>query len=206
MKNYEEDAKHGTKLSNATFSKNRSYIDQHIMPYFGAKNIAHVTPKNILKWQDWMQARIAPQTANAVLGVLNRAMSHFVLEEYIPFNPCSEIKNLPIADVEHGYTPTYDEIYRLLDEAHHRNFVDDVVHQASVGDERDLKTWMWHHHALARKGDKSRLKRGVYLKANGMHPQKISHILGINSRQLKRAQDEAALDIVYEIEKITKYS
>ena len=58
----------------------------------------------------------------------------------------------------------------------------------------------------SRKGDKSRLKRGVYLKANGMHPQKISHILGINSRQLKRAQDEASLDIVYEIEKITKYS
>lgn len=145
VKNYEEDAKHGTKLSNATFSKNRSYIDQHIIPYFGAKNIAHVTPKNILKWQDWMQARIAPQTANAVLGVLNRAMSHFVLEEYIPFNPCSEIKNLPIADVEQGYTPTVDEIYRLLDEAHHRNFVDDVAHQTYVGDERDLKTWMWHH-------------------------------------------------------------
>jgi len=73
-------------------------------------------------------------------------------------------------------------------------------------DRADLILHLWHHHALARKGDKSRLKRGVYLKANGMHPQKISHILGINSRQLKRAQDEASLDIVYEIEKITKYS
>ena len=73
-------------------------------------------------------------------------------------------------------------------------------------DRADLILHLWHHHALARVGDKSRLKRGVYLKANGMHPQKISHILGINSRQLKRAQDEASLDIVYEIEKITKYS
>ena len=73
-------------------------------------------------------------------------------------------------------------------------------------DRADLILHLWHHHALARVGDKSRLKRGVYLKANGMHPQKISHILGINSRQLKRAQDEASLDIVYEIEKLTKYS
>ena len=73
-------------------------------------------------------------------------------------------------------------------------------------DRADLILHLWHHHALARVGDKSRLKRGVYLKANGMHPQKIAHILGINSRQLKRAQDEASLDIVYEIEKITKYS
>jgi len=63
-------------------------------------------------------------------------------------------------------------------------------------DRADLILHLWHHHALSRKGDKSRLKRGVYLKANGMHPQKISHILGINSRQLKRAQDEASLDIV----------
>ena len=38
-----------------------------------------------------------------------------------------------------------------------------------------------------------------------MHPQKIAHIIGVNTRQLKRAQDEAALDIVMEVEKITKY-
>ena len=69
----------------------------------------------------------------------------FCVGRFIPFNPCSEIKNLPIADVEQGYTPTVDEIYRLLDEAHYRNFVDDVAHQTYVGDERDLKTWMWHH-------------------------------------------------------------
>lgn len=73
-------------------------------------------------------------------------------------------------------------------------------------DRAELILHLWHHHALARKGDRSRLKRGVYLKANGMHPQKISHVLGINSRQLKRAQDEATLDIVLQIEKYTKYS
>ena len=72
-------------------------------------------------------------------------------------------------------------------------------------DRADLILHLWHHNALARKGDKSRLKRAVYLKASGMHPQKIAHVIGVNTRQLKRAQDEAALDVVYEIEKITKY-
>jgi len=72
-------------------------------------------------------------------------------------------------------------------------------------DRAELILHLWHHNALARKGDKSRLKRAVYLKASGMHPQKIAHVIGVNTRQLKRAQDEAALDIVYEIEKITKY-
>ena len=73
-------------------------------------------------------------------------------------------------------------------------------------DRAELILHLWHHKALCRVGDKSRLKRAIYLKASGMHPQKIAHVIGVNTRQLKRAQDEAALDIVYKIEKITKCS
>ena len=83
-----------------------------------------------------------------MLGVLNSAMGWFVLEEYIPVNPCAEIENLPTHTVDQGYTPTSAEVAQLLDEAHHRNFSDDPVTQATFGDERDLKTWMWHHQLL----------------------------------------------------------
>ncbi len=145
VENYRNNSKHGKQLAESTFDKNRSYIDQHIIPYFGSDNIAHITPKNILRWQDWMQDRVKSGTANSVLGVLNRAMGWFVLEEYIPVNPCAEIENLPTHTVYQGYTPTSAEVAQLLDEAHHRNFSDDPVTQATFGDERDLKTWMWHH-------------------------------------------------------------
>jgi hypothetical protein len=89
VENYRNNSKHGKQLAESTFDKNRSYIDQHIIPYFGSDNIAHITPKNILRWQDWMQDRVKTGTANSVLGVLNRAMGWFVLEEYIPVNPCA---------------------------------------------------------------------------------------------------------------------
>ena len=145
VENYRNNAKHGKQLAESTFDKNRSYIDQHIIPYFGSDNIAHITPKTILKWQDWIQSRVKTGTANSVLGVLNRAMGWFVLEEYIPVNHCAEIKNLPMHTVEQGYTPTSAEVAQLLDEAHHRNFSDDPVTQATFGDERDFETWMWHH-------------------------------------------------------------
>jgi len=91
FENYRNNAKHGKHLAESTFDTNRSYIDQHIIPYFGSDNIAHITPKNILRWQDWLQGRVKTGTANSVLGVLNRAMGWFVLEEYIPVNPCAEI-------------------------------------------------------------------------------------------------------------------
>ncbi len=50
VENYRNNAKHGKQLAESIFDKNRSYIDQHIIPYFGPDNIAHVTPKTILKW------------------------------------------------------------------------------------------------------------------------------------------------------------
>ena len=63
---------------------------------------------------------------------------------------------------------------------------------------------LWHHCALARKGDKSRLKKAVYLRACGVAPRKIASVTGLNPQQLRRATMEASTDIFIEIERFSK--
>ncbi len=54
---------------------------------------------------------------------------------------------------------------------------------------------VWHYAALERKGDKSRLKRAVYLKASGVKSQKIRDITGLTYSQLRRGVIEASENI-----------
>ena len=58
---------------------------------------------------------------------------------------------------------------------------------------------LWHHYALARKGDKSRMKKAVYMKASGIRPKRISAITGMTVPQLARARIEASEDIYDQI-------
>jgi hypothetical protein len=62
-------------------------------------------------------------------------------------------------------------------------------------DQCDLVLHVWHHYALPHKGDRSRIKRAVYLRANGAKPNKIAAVTGINVRQLRSAAHEAGQDI-----------
>jgi len=71
-------------------------------------------------------------------------------------------------------------------------------------DRSELILYFWHHHALIRKGDRSRIKRAVYLKANGVKIQKISGITGLTTKQILRAQTEAGQDIIEHIDRYTK--
>ena len=48
-------------------------------------------------------------------------------------------------------------------------------------------------------GDLKRIKKAVYLKADGYKPQIISQITGLSPRQLRSAQIEASEDIFKEI-------
>jgi hypothetical protein len=46
VENYRNNAKYGKQLAESTFDKNRSYIDQHIIPYFGSDNTIETFPNN----------------------------------------------------------------------------------------------------------------------------------------------------------------
>ena len=68
----------------------------------------------------------------------------------------------------------------------------------------DLVLHIWHHHALMRKGDRSRLKRAVYMKANGVRPEIIKRVSGLDQRQIRQAQHESGEDIVIAIRRYRK--
>ena len=72
-------------------------------------------------------------------------------------------------------------------------------------DRAELVLHLWHNYALVRKGDRSRIKKAVYLKACGLNTQKIASITGLTVRQIRSAQVEAAQDIVGQIDKYTKF-
>lgn len=66
-------------------------------------------------------------------------------------------------------------------------------------DRSEVILFLWHHYALLRKGDKSRIKRAVYLKANGVKTQRICAITGLTPKQILSAQNEASEDIIEQI-------
>jgi len=70
-------------------------------------------------------------------------------------------------------------------------------------DRAELILYLWHNYSLARKGDRSRIKRAVYMKANGVRTSRIADITGLTTRQIRSAQVEASEDMV---EQIFRYS
>lgn len=75
---------------------------------------------------------------------------------------------------------------------------------AAQVDRCDVILYLWHTFALRRKGDRSRIKRAVYMKANGVRPQVIQRISNITPLQLRRAQAEAGEDIMFAIDRFRK--
>lgn len=73
-------------------------------------------------------------------------------------------------------------------------------------DRAELVLYLWHHHALRRKGDRSRIKRAVYMKANGVRTMRIASVTGLTTKQIRTAQVEASEDIVDQIFRYTRKS
>ena len=71
-------------------------------------------------------------------------------------------------------------------------------------DMTDLILYIWHNECLMRKGDRSRLKRAVYLKANGVRPEVIRRLSGLPTARLLRAQVEACEDMISAIERFKR--
>ncbi len=54
---------------------------------------------------------------------------------------------------------------------------------------------IWHHHALKRKGERSKIKKAVYMKACGVADRKVRGVTGYSKQAISRAKDEAMHDM-----------
>lgn len=54
---------------------------------------------------------------------------------------------------------------------------------------------IWHHHALKRKGERSKIKKAVYMKACGVPDRKVRAVTGYTKQAIHAAQVEAMRDM-----------
>lgn len=54
---------------------------------------------------------------------------------------------------------------------------------------------IWHHFALKRKGERSKIKRAVYLKACNVPDRKVRAVTGMTRQAIHAAKEEAMLDM-----------
>lgn len=59
---------------------------------------------------------------------------------------------------------------------------------------------LWHHHALARKGARAKIKKAVYLMACGWPARKVVFFTGVSRHAIYRARDEAMRDMLNKIQ------
>lgn len=69
----------------------------------------------------------------------------------------------------------------------------------------DAVLWVWHNHALRRKGDAPRIKKAVYLKACGVADRKVRAVTGMTRQAIHAAKAEAMRDMWEAIKKHATY-
>lgn len=75
----------------------KRYIDKDIVPALGTKQLAHVTPTDILALCDKIKKRGADQCALAVRNLLKRMFAYAIARERVSFNPAAAIQAQYIA-------------------------------------------------------------------------------------------------------------
>jgi len=66
-------------------------------------------------------------------------------------------------------------------------------------DRCDAVLHVWHNHSLMRKGNRSILKRAIYLRAVGVKPARVRRATGLSKWALDRGRIEACEDIMNKI-------
>ena len=66
-------------------------------------------------------------------------------------------------------------------------------------DRCDAVLYVWHNHALMRKGNRSLIKRAIYLRAVGVKPIRVRASSGLSKWTLDRGRIEASDDIMAKI-------
>jgi integrase len=91
----------GKSISPAYVDSMRTYLTNHILPYFGDKKLQKITPKMIEKWLMELREKpsrqgkcLSPTTINHSLLTLKIMLQEAVRFEYLPNNPADKIEQL----------------------------------------------------------------------------------------------------------------
>jgi len=114
VENFVSNAQYGHKLRPNRRTTIFLHIDKHILPALGDRMVGELEAIDIQNFQEELITRMKPQTANAVVSTLSRMMRFFVRKRLAKFDPCRDIEPLTPAAPEERYTPTYDEVKRVL--------------------------------------------------------------------------------------------
>ena len=116
--NYKLGDKYADKIRPARRDCVISHIKLHILPHLGDVPINMIEPVDIATLQDDLRQRMLPQTVNPVIGTLSRMMKFFIKKGYIRSNPCRDIDPLKKVQTEPRYTPTKQEVERVISQLH----------------------------------------------------------------------------------------
>lgn len=116
--------RHARRWKPSTRESNRSHIDRHLVPFFGAMRVAEIARTDVRRWFDSMSG--VPGVANRALPVLSVMMRQAELWGIRPqgSNPCRDIRRYKTTPRERFLS--VDELKRLgfvLDHAEDRQAV-----------------------------------------------------------------------------------
>jgi integrase len=88
----------------STWTRDESYLRNHVVSFFGLMGIGSITKSHVQKWvQDLQKKGLAPATIRQCYRILNSVMEEAVDRKFIPESPCRKIA-LPRAErQEHLY-------------------------------------------------------------------------------------------------------
>jgi integrase len=93
----------------------RRYLEKDVIPRLGAKQLADVTPTDVLDLCDRIKKRGADQSALQVRNILKRIYSYAIARQRVQFNPAAAIQAQYIATAKSRERAlTKEEIGRLL--------------------------------------------------------------------------------------------
>jgi hypothetical protein len=79
---------HGPELARSTEANDRSLIENHLGPYFGAMDLRSLTREDVIRFaDDRMKAGLAPRTVETALSLLRRVCALHLEAGLIDGNP-----------------------------------------------------------------------------------------------------------------------
>ncbi len=96
---------------------NKSYLDNHILPYFGNMKLSKIKPEHIEKWHEELvdKKKLSPTTANHCLSTLKIMLNFAVQKGYLSHSPGEKIVKFKERQKEKGIL-TVAEFKQLFDE------------------------------------------------------------------------------------------
>lgn len=95
-----------------TLAQDRQRLRKHLLPAFGAMQLAAITPLDVRRFVERLSADYAPSTVRTVYGGLRAILAAAVAADLIAITPCRGVK-LPAKRPIEKRVLTVDELHRL---------------------------------------------------------------------------------------------